>query len=96
MKSSAAFRAPELTSVNPPTSISEAVDVWSLGCTLFSLAFGRSPFETNEGVQRLGILNGRYQFPPGNRMRECKYGDMYVQLVKDMLQVDPANRCDAC
>ena len=28
--------------------------MWSLGCTLFSLAFGRSPFENDGGVQRLG------------------------------------------
>jgi serine/threonine kinase 16 len=92
LKSSAAYRAPELTSVRPPVRICEGADVWSLGCTMFSLAFGRSPFEDGGGVQRLGILNGRYQFPLNNSMRDCKYSSQYVQLVNDMLQLEPSSR----
>lgn len=93
LKSSAAYRAPELTSVRPPVQICEKVDVWSMGCTMFSLAFGRSPFEVNNAVQRLGILNARYQFPQNNSMRECRYSDQYVQLINDMLELDPSMRC---
>ena len=92
LKSSAPYRAPELTSVRPPVQICEKVDVWSLGCTMFSLAFGRSPFEVNNAVQRLGILNARYQYPLNNSMRECKYSDQYVQLINDMLELDPLIR----
>lgn len=92
LKSSAAYRAPELTSVRPPVRICEGADVWSLGCTMFSLAFGRSPFEDGGGVQRLGILNGRYQYPLNNSMRDCKYSAQYVQLVNDMLQLEPSSR----
>ena len=92
LKSSAPYRAPELTSVRPPVQICEKVDVWSLGCTMFSLAFGRSPFEVNNAVQRLGILNARYQYPHNNSMRECKYSDQYVQLINSMLELDPLTR----
>ena len=66
IKTSAAFRAPELTQTSTGATITGAVDVWALGCTLYCTAFGMSPFENNkEGVLRLAILNGRYSYPSG-------------------------------
>jgi hypothetical protein len=60
---------------------------------MFCLAFGRSPFETSkEGVLRLAILNGRYQAPAGNRMRQCTFSDAYMDLIQQMLQVDHTQR----
>ncbi len=43
--SSMAYRAPELW--DPPTrsTVTEATDIWALGCVLYALAFGYSPFE---------------------------------------------------
>lgn len=43
---SAPYRPPELTSVQPGAVIDERVDVWALGCTLYAMAFGHSPFES--------------------------------------------------
>lgn len=43
---SAPYRPPELTSVEPGAVIDERVDVWALGCTLYAMAFGHSPFES--------------------------------------------------
>jgi serine/threonine kinase 16 len=93
-KTSAAYRSPELTSPPfPPFQIDERVDTWGLGCTMYCIAFGRSPFETaKEGVLRLAILNGRYSTPAGNRNKDCTYSDDYMELIERMLKVDIAER----
>lgn len=93
-KTSAAYRSPELTSPPfPPFQIDERVDTWGLGCTMYCIAFGRSPFETpREGVLRLAILNGKYSLPAGNRNKDCVYSDEFVELIEHMLRVDITER----
>ncbi len=60
VKCSAAYRAPELTQVSSECNIDERVDMWSLGCTMFCMAFGWSPFENaREGVLKLAIIQAR-------------------------------------
>jgi serine/threonine kinase 16 len=89
VKTSAAYRAPELTSVQHPSSVDERVDVWALGCSLYCLAFGRSPFETRkEGISRLAILNSKYVYPAARRVRECTYSAGFCDLIDSMLRVD--------
>ena len=39
------YRAPELFDVKTGGRVDAAVDVWSLGCTLYACLVGRSPFE---------------------------------------------------
>ncbi|KAK4354324.1 hypothetical protein RND71_026518 [Anisodus tanguticus] len=41
---SAPFRAPELWDCPSKCDIDEGTDSWSLGCTLFALMYGVSPF----------------------------------------------------
>lgn len=93
-KSSMAYRPPELTSVPfPPCTLDERIDVWALGCTMFCLAFGRSPFETSkEGVQKLAILNGRWSAPADLRMRDCSFRPSFVGLIEEMLHLDWSRR----
>ena len=66
---------------------------WGLGCCMFCIAFGSSPFEnTRDGVLKLAILNGRYGVPNHNRHRDCVFSEGYVHLVRRLLAVDLAER----
>lgn len=87
------FRAPELFDVKTGIDLTEAVDIWSLGCTLFAMAFGTSPFETTQqsehgGSVAMAAMNGRYSFPSDG---DC-YSEGFRQLVKMMLVVQPQDR----
>lgn len=96
IKCSAPYRAPELTQVNKECDLDGKVDVWSLGCTMYCLAFGNSPFENSkEGVLKLAILNAKYSVPAKNKnMCGFVYSDSYMALVHRMLQLNPADRPD--
>ncbi|KAI9302183.1 kinase-like domain-containing protein [Cunninghamella echinulata] len=66
--SSMPYRSPELMDVKVGTTINEKVDVWSLGCSIFTMAYGESPFEKfvnshGGGSLSLAILNGQFKFP---------------------------------
>lgn len=53
----------------------------------------RSPFESKrEGVLRLAIINGRYNYPPSMRMRDCTYSSAFKDLVDSMLRHNMKDR----
>ncbi|KAF0700209.1 Aste57867_9263 [Aphanomyces stellatus] len=87
--SSAAYRAPELWSDSFRGTLSGKTDVWSLGCTLYAMAFGPfSPFESaKDGVQKLAILNGVVKFPAHSSVSVA-----FVAFIQRMLQVDVDER----
>ncbi|CAM9484570.1 unnamed protein product [Hapterophycus canaliculatus] len=91
---SAPYRPPELTSVEPGAVIDERVDVWALGCTLYAMAFGHSPFESpREGVMKLAILNGKFTIPRGRRgPLGQEYSTAFCELIGWTLTADPASR----
>lgn len=92
-KTSPAYRPPELTQVNYPSYIDERLDIWSLGCTMYCLAFGWSPFESKkEGVKRLAILNCKYSYPSDYRMRNIKFSEKFAKIVDSMLKLDSKQR----
>jgi len=88
----AAFRAPELFDMDSP-SIWDPTrsDVWSLGCSLFCIVFGRSPFERTPGgeVLRLAITNGRFRTPEDAKN---SFSSLFLQLIRDVLRVSPEQR----
>ncbi|KAH9819725.1 kinase-like domain-containing protein [Melampsora americana] len=92
--SSMPYRAPELFDVKTGETLTEAVDIWSLGCILYCLAYGHSPFETNDTIEQggsmaLAVMNGSWKFPTKD---QTGYSDGLKALVQEMLVLDPKQR----
>ncbi|KAM0791956.1 hypothetical protein ACM66B_004207 [Microbotryomycetes sp. NB124-2] len=88
------FRAPELFDVKTGQDLTEAVDIWSLGATLYAMAYGTSPFETAQqsehgGSIAMAAMSGKYSFPD-----DGTYSQGLRELIKMMLVVDPRQRPD--
>lgn len=81
------YRAPELFDVKTGTTLDEKVDIWSLGCTLFAVAYGYSPFETDGVSIAMAVLSGRYKHPAG-------YSERVTKLIDAMLVPEPSKRPD--
>ncbi|ORX39901.1 putative serine/threonine-protein kinase [Kockovaella imperatae] len=81
------YRAPELFDVRTGTTLDEKVDIWSLGCTLFAIRYGRSPFEIDGSSIAMAAGSGRYTHPPGASR-------ILVGLIDKILVVDPTHRPD--
>lgn len=86
-RSTMPYRAPELFDVKTGAVLDEKVDIWSLGCTLFAVAYGHSPFEVDGQSIAMAVGSGRYRHPSG-------YSDRLVALIDALLVVNPAERPD--
>jgi len=93
-KCSPPYRAPELHDPNPGCLIDGRVDVFSLGATLYALAYGYNPFEhPKRGFEKLALLNGNVEFPEDGRNQYGeKYSKGFQHLIAAMLRTDPAKR----
>ncbi|KAA1467606.1 Pkinase-domain-containing protein [Dentipellis sp. KUC8613] len=92
-QSTMAYRAPELFDVKTGRTLDEKVDIWSLGCILFALAYSHSPFENTQTTEQGGsiamaVLNARYKHP------SSPYSDGFKQLIDSMIKADPKDRPD--
>ncbi|KAG9038734.1 hypothetical protein FS837_001194 [Tulasnella sp. UAMH 9824] len=86
------YRAPELFDVKTGTTLDEKVDIWSLGCLLFALAFNHSPFETSQtteqgGSMAMAVMNAQYKIPATS-----PYSEGLKDLINSCLKVNPAER----
>ncbi|KAE8910433.1 hypothetical protein PF002_g543 [Phytophthora fragariae] len=96
-KSSAPYRAPELFEPTVDVALDGQSDVWSLGCVLYTMAFGTSPFEhPREGFMKLACLNGRVSFPPEQggvvHHRGTQFTVEFCDFIRDMLHSNPEER----
>lgn len=88
------YRAPELFDVASDATIDERTDVFSLGATLYAMAYYYSPFEctftgeTQHVVEcsHLRVIGGP-QFPTTRF-----YSPAFIDLIQAMLAVDPKKR----
>jgi len=90
---SATFRAPELWNCPSHADIDERTDIWSLGCTLFAIMYGVSPFEyaleEPEGSLQSAIVNAQIKWPAGPNP---PYPDALHKFVTWLLQPQPTVR----
>ena len=70
------YRAPEQLDLYSGFPINEKVDIWALGCLLYTLMFFKSPFQPGE---KLAQINANVKYP------ENKYSDGLMHLLKQML-----------
>lgn len=91
--STMAYRAPELFDVKTGVTLDEKVDIWSLGCTLYALAYLHSPFESLQMAQQGGsiamaVMNAQYKHP------QSAYSQGLKNLIDATLKANPADRPD--
>jgi len=90
-QSTMAYRAPELFDVKTGVTLDEKVDIWSLGCTLFAMAYSHSPFENTQTTEQGGsiamaVLNAQYKHP------SSAYSQGLRDLIDSMLKANPKER----
>nr|GMC50726.1 probable serine/threonine-protein kinase DDB_G0291350 [Ipomoea batatas] len=85
---SAPYRAPELWDCPSQSDIDERTDIWSLGCTLYAIMYGVSPFEyalgESGGSLQLAVVNAQVKWPTGPT--DPSYPEALQQFVTWMLQ----------
>lgn len=91
--SSAPYRAPELWDCPSQADIDERTDIWSLGCTLYAIMYGESPFEyaveEPDGSLKSAIMNTQIKWPTGPNP---PYPEQLRQFVTWMIQPSPTVR----
>ncbi|KAG6333022.1 hypothetical protein ID866_6066 [Astraeus odoratus] len=92
-QSTMAYRAPELFDVKTGITLDEKVDIWSLGCTLYAMAYSHSPFENTQTTEQGGsiamaVLNAQYKHP------SSAYSQGLRELIDRLLKVNPKDRPD--
>lgn len=82
------FRAPELFDVASDAVLDQRTDVWSLGCLLYALRFGYSPFECelvgSGGGAGAGVGRVSAGGAGGVRVVECSF----------LRVIGPVSSCD--
>jgi len=86
------YRAPELFEVQVDSRIDERTDVWSMGCFLYFMVYGCSPFDhvvtEMGGSIKLAVVNAKIDYPDPKK----ELSNDLENLMKSMLSLDLAAR----
>jgi len=91
--STPSYRPPELFDLGGVFSdqlIDERVDIWSLGCLLYCMAYHQNPFlkaVARGGDLKLAVINGNYDIPEGS-----PYSEEFNNLFPLMINTKPEER----
>ena len=80
------YRPPEMCDQYCKYNINEKVDVWMLGCVLYTILFKKHPFQE---AQKLAIINAHYYIP---EEESEKYSEKILDFMRLMLTPNPAFR----
>jgi len=75
------YRPPELVEPLLKYKINEKMDIWMLGCIMYSLAYCKHPFWD---CQKLAILNAYYRFP-----EKPQFSEKLQDLIRLLLTPNP-------
>lgn len=82
------YRPPEMIDQYQKYTVNTKVDIWMLGCVLYTLCFAKHPFQE---AQKLAIVNGHYYMPDED---EKRIGQKLRDLIRLMLTPNPNQRPD--
>lgn len=82
------YRPPEVVDIHLRFPISCAVDIWMLGCVLYTLMYNRHPFQDETS---LAIRNVNFKLPP----RKPAFSTKLVDLLIWLMAQDPRHRPSA-
>jgi AP2-associated kinase len=78
------YRPPEMCDLYQQYIVNEKVDIWMLGCIVYTLCFYKHPFQDSS---KLGIVNASYAVPSTHN-----YSEKLIDLMRNMLTPNPAFR----
>jgi serine/threonine kinase 16 len=79
------YRPPELFQVSSDCDIDERTDVWSLGCTIYAVMYGYSPFDGSA----TSAMSGKLNFPAN---KDKQQWEQIHSLLMKMLKIPPKER----
>ena len=87
------YRPPEMADPYQGFEVTEKVDVWMLGCVLFTMCFFIHPFAES---QKLAIVTAAYNIPKDSKVhiniQNEQYSEKMHDLIRLMLTPDPKYR----